>query len=213
MPFVQNRTACFAFNTIYEYVMARLFLSFSLILILTTTCQAQFGARGQVLKGSTTKGAEINGWDMGIHYWLRLKNYRLEFFPELTLSSVSFEQVQQKRFGVSVPLSLYFLEFKGDCQCPTFSKQNDLLKKGLFLQIVPALYTNQVAVTSPDSKTSYEDFDMGLGFGLDVGVNNLLTVTPLLHYVVNIHSNNSGEADGWARDIRFGIRLGFRPDY
>jgi hypothetical protein len=185
----------------------------------------QFGARTQYLsanvsaaqdESSTHRGA---GYEVGVNYWFRLKNLRIEFFPEINYGSVSVKatEVQAKtqihRFGAALPVSIYPLELKGDCKCPTFSKQNDLFKKGFFLQIVPTMQRTQSTLSTTDQSPWEQQLSLGLGAGLDIGVSDLVTVTPLVHYFSSLYNSAPDDMTIINDDVRIGIRAIVRLDY
>ena len=84
-----------------------------------------------------------NGIQFGIDYWARLKNYRVEFLPELNFSRftrfwanedgvITEEKINSNFLGLHLNTNFYVFDFKGDCDCPTFSKQGNDLQKGFF---------------------------------------------------------------------------------
>lgn len=133
------------------------------------------------------------GYAVGIDYWLRLKNYRVEFFPELSFAqhrrtdSVLFGNEVKfdfKRYAFSLNTNIYPFDFLGDCDCPTFSKQNTFFKKGFFLQVSPSVARWQNTWEQPavSTKASSTTFGVGLGAGLDIGLSDFATITPFVRY-------------------------------
>lgn len=133
-----------------------------------------------------------NGVAVGLDYWFRLKNQRIEFLPELnytSFESIHFENndfidevgFKIEFFSFYFNTNIYLLDFLGDCDCPTFSKQNNFFKKGFFIQISPGLtlpnfeYTNDQA-----SQSGSIQANIALGAGLDIGLTDLITLTPLI---------------------------------
>ncbi len=115
-------------------------------------------------------------YQLGLAYWTRLKNKRIEFYPSIFwqhLSSTNDSPVaiQENDFGSRIWIVAYPFDFGSDCNCPTFSKQNELLKKGFFMQLSPEYIF-----------TDNGDFSINAGMGLDIGITNLLTVSPSLNY-------------------------------
>lgn len=135
-----------------------------------------------------------SGFSIGIDYWWRLKNQRIEFLPEFNVGRYRQHNDLNQRFAHSfyslfLNTNFYLFDFKGDCDCPTFSKQGDLLKKGFFVQLSPGLSYVQYKLsfseaTSPDEliEASSEElvFSIGAAVGLDIGVTDLITITPLI---------------------------------
>lgn len=138
-----------------------------------------------------------------IHYWLRLKNTRIEFYPEAgyavgqpqgypenTTADFDFVEESMNAAWFRVPVRFYPLDFKGDCDCPTFSKQGNFIKKGFFLTVAPGLRWIQM-----DGNTGFQNngsietstgsftrdgisWTAGIGAGLDIGLSDALTLTP-----------------------------------
>ena len=128
----------------------------SLICALPCISQAQFGvsfgyqssdAPDWTFPNSVfqeTGGFESPGemYSIGIDYWFRLKNRRIEFLPELNYSwsesdfLISGNTIRTQFFSFFFNTNVYFLDLASDCDCPTFSKQNDFFKKGLFFQLL-----------------------------------------------------------------------------
>ncbi|NND09505.1 MAG: hypothetical protein HKN87_24305 [Saprospiraceae bacterium] len=193
---------------------------------------AQFGIRGQMVRAAipmpTSTDQSISqlshsGYDVGIHYWLRLPEHRIEFYPEITYANFSRSEptspadrpIDIDRYGLALPISLYPFDFRGDCDCPTFSKQNDLFKKGFFLQLVPSFYQVHSSFTDqPTAKTWKSQAGLAIGAGLDIGISDLVTISPLLHYYIEVlQTKSTSEGPLGEQEFRFGIRVAFRPDY
>lgn len=138
-----------------------------------------------------------SGYHIGVDYWFRLKNVRVEFFPELNFAQFSAdsdinstranENFKNQLLGFNFNTNFYILNFKGDCDCPTFSKQDPITNKGLFVQLSPGLaYTiNEYTYTDPLADVAFESnksfaFNIGLGLGLDIGISDLITLTPIV---------------------------------
>jgi hypothetical protein len=132
------------------------------------------------------------GYAFGINYWFRLKNYRVEFLPEL---SVGFSEADWTRPDNNNELTFkhttanfffntqfYFLDIKGDCDCPTFSKEGPTFEKGLFLFLSPGLTSLQTKASSATEAADEQTFSVsiGAGIGMDFGISDFFTITPLL---------------------------------
>lgn len=134
-----------------------------------------------------------SGFKVGVDYWFRLKNYRVEFTPEL-----SYSRFQHKKSSPSdasmyeftsnfanfyFNTNLYFLDLKGDCDCPTWSKEGSFINKGIFIQLSPGI---SYMGNKLKHETTYKDSDMvfslGLGLGVDIGVTDVVTVTPMVSF-------------------------------
>ncbi len=194
---------------------------------------------GQI-KESEWFGSEIT---VGLDYWFRVKDKRIEFFPEIAYSLKSEVtsadgldpfSLERSRFGFGINTHFYVLDFGGDCNCPTFSKQGDLIQKGFFLMVNPGIDFNQYKLNGGTENTEVSKhsdiaFRMGLGAGLDIGINDLLTITPFV--VMNYYPSLNPESVTALRSalcpfcdlvptentrntqLQIGLRVGFRPDY
>ncbi|MEM6770899.1 MAG: hypothetical protein AAF597_09970, partial [Bacteroidota bacterium] len=129
---------------------------------------------------------DIFDWNIGselsVGYWFRLKNKRVEFIPTLYYAQHSSDlEVDLGTFGFEFNVNVYPFDFGGDCDCPTFGKQGPKLEKGFFIHLTPgyAFYN----LTSPVATfESASGLTLGGGVGLDIGITNLLTITPLASY-------------------------------
>lgn len=171
-------------------------------LLMTTHLHAQFGINAayrfnnapdlKIIKSfdGTNDEFEVlsNGFSIGMDYWFRLKNYRIEFLPELNYGQYNRnlqtddETIALKSGAASFFLNtnIYFLDLLGDCNCPTFSKQGPTINKGIFLQLSPGLtYWNQSYTSqSGDNEASNITFSIAAGLGVDIGITDLITLTP-----------------------------------
>lgn len=184
-----------------------------------------------------------NGWSLGLDYWVRLKNYRVEFLPELNYSQFKKEgqtgytnpaDFSNRFYSFFLNTNIYPFDFAGDCNCPTFSKQGQFLKKGFFLQVSPGITYLQGKVTFEqpvvENEKTFESTalaaSIGAGAGLDIGISDFMTLTPMLslRYFPNakweslskyvgsdIYAPTSTESAIWQWSA--GVRLGFRLDY
>lgn len=230
--------------------MYRLLFSLLLCLSLSTISQAQIGVSGHYLSGQaddweftfpTTRQPSISlpgeGWQVGIDYWFRLKNLRIEFLPTLALSNQSQDllldlntlKTEMKGYHLFFNTNFYFFDFKGDCDCPTFSKQGPSLQKGLFLQVSPGYSSLNFSITDDENKAQLEStdsqFSIGIALGLDLGLSDFLTISPQLgaRYYPSANwealgfDTVNGFQEGVAAESNLlqytaGIRLGLRFD-
>ncbi len=217
-------------------------------LFFALSVSAQFGVKGSyhfsdaadwkvpTNNGTSTESLIGNGWSVGVDYWFRLKNYRMEFLPELNFSQLN-QQVDNAEWSNQVNFSsfffntnIYLFDFKGDCDCPTFSKQGPRLEKGFFLQVSPGLTFAQSEIEFNGNTLKADDLavSIGLGAGLDLGVSDLVTVSPMagFRYFPNISWDSlAGTPDDEVPSLAVedtsssltqwyaGIRIGFRLDY
>ena len=104
------------------------------------------------------------------------------------------EQINSNFLGLHLNTNFYIFEFKGDCNCPTFGKQGPDAKKGFFIQVAPGIdYVFNSFKNSEETKTASDLVpSIGLGIGIDFGLSNLITLTP----VVKVHQYFGVEWDG-----------------
>ena len=177
-----------------------------------------------------------SGLEYGVNYWFRLKNYRVEFLPEISYASskadnlnagiVSSHRLTSYNFNFNV--QIYALDFEGDCNCPTWSKDGDLIKKGFYWLLSPGISKHSIStnVTTEDlliEDTSITSMRLGAGLGLDIGIADFLTISPFALYSINFGNNWENQANEYGgipaentsslNQLHFGMRLIFRPDY
>lgn len=179
-------------------------------------------------------------YGLGIEYWLRLKNVRIEFFPELSYSQSSFESetatsdahnFQINSGGLLIKTHFYVMDFNGDCDCPTFSKDGNFFTKGFFLAVAPVLRLEHRKINALDD--SFQGSSMQiygqvqLGTGIDFGATKALTITPFFNYIItpSVQWQDIGSAyadpissfidEGISahRAFQFGMKFNYRLDY
>ena len=179
----------------------------------------------------------------GVDYWLPMKAYRIDFLPEINFQRTSNAieladftgqaEVQLSNTWLSLFLNanIYFLDLEGDCDCPTFSKSGGFLQKGLFLQASPGASWIQSKVENEGIAADSDDiaFSAAVGLGLDIGLSDILTLTPLAGYRYYLPTrweslgseafitSPSGDAgirseESSIRQFYAGLRLGLRLD-
>lgn len=175
-------------------------------------------------------------YTFSVNYWFRLKNTRIEFLPELSLRMNSGQDNDVSHFAktgsldVKLNTQVYLFDLGGDCNCPTFSKQGNFLQKGFYVAGIIGGSWRQYRIIQggsgedPGSIKSQGILAIaGLGTGLDIGLSDLVTVSPWANYEWHFGSEwerlsdwSPGEA-GLEKSplsyLRIGIRLLFRPDY
>ena len=229
-----------------------LFLAFFLFINISS---AQFGISARYSKNSVKEWNNTyqsianedlslfdSGIEIGLNYWFRLKNYRVEFLPEITYTqaettnlSASVDAISHKLSSISfnANVQIYPLDFEGDCDCPTWSKDGNIVKKGFYWLLSVGLSQYTVATEIPQTlERSIEDVSgltprVGAGLGLDIGLGDLLTISPFAIYYLNVGSNawdNQALAYNSSADLltdnsasinqlQLGLRFIFRPDY
>jgi hypothetical protein len=196
-----------------------------------TSLFSQFGLQSHlVLATFETELAAENpssfrheGIQVSANYWFRLENIRIEFYPEISYSFFNHRHPTDalsktftfSQIGLAAPISIYPFDLGSDCNCPTFSKQNETFKKGFFIQVTPGYYLSNYnpVDTNPDSTRKANYFGFGVGLGLDVGLSDLITLSPIISYFT-FPNTKSDIASTWlVDDIMIGFRILFRPDY
>jgi hypothetical protein len=224
--------------------MARIFTATILFIFLSEICLGQYGVR---IKYNTTEfrtwdspfNDEYNtsgqmltaGYEAGLDYWFRLKKKRIEFMPEVayayhrtTYDRGAVSMVDMSDIHFNFHTHIYALDMGNDCNCPTFSKDGGTIDKGLFFHLTPGISYHNVStelrdqsLDGPSSPTGMS-FRMGLGAGVDFGISDLWTLTPVISY----YFRSSLEWEGLEENVisvvnphilQFSLRLGFRPDY
>jgi len=174
--------------------------------------------------------------EVGVDYWFRLKNLRIEFMPEIAMglkTSSAYSNVGAETdfsyFAFIFNTQIYAFDLKGDCDCPTFSKQGPALDKGFFFTVAPGLIynTKELALESLEDTFSSNQVNLriGIGAGYDIGINDLITITPVVQYnlapgvkfldLLNVAPtvSNAELLTSGLNQIQFQLRFGFRPDY
>lgn len=178
---------------------------------------------------------------LAIDYWFRLKNVRIEFLPTLafrkfdspinhTISSAIDNRFAEAQFvGFHFNTNFYPFDFGSDCDCPVWSKDKKIFKKGFFIQLSPGVdYVSQVynfTAFDTQQQQKAEDtgayFSVGGGIGLDIGLSDFITISPMvgLRYFPNVKWNSllqdaKTEPIGAAKLTQpfAALRLGFRFD-
>ncbi len=143
----------------------------------------------------------LSGYNVGVNYWFRLKKKRVEFFPTITYSQyktlhdleadfnlADLLLFQTSFLGAHFDTRIYPFDFGSDCDCPVWSKQNDLLKKGFYIMLSPGV--DRIETRLEDLKNHEIRPSLGAGFGLDLGISDFLTVSPFFT------ARYTSEADG-----------------
>ncbi len=180
---------------------------------------------------------------IGLNYWHRLKKYRIEFLPEVSYAVKNTEEniigivatpnikLGLTRFGVQYNTLIYPMDLEGDCNCPTWGKDGDFLKKGLFFMLSPGVDYMLFDSEIDGIKGNLEalTFKIGIGGGIDIGISEQITLSPFV--MVNFYPSVSSISmnavrnnvciqcnietidDTFNSQVSAGIRLHFRPDY
>jgi hypothetical protein len=164
--------------------------------------------------------------EFGIDFWFRLKEKRIEFMPELAVnlsdSKINDITGNHNLYLFYFNVHIYPFDFIGDCDCPTFSKEGNSLKKGFFVHIDPFIGLSQKIYSSTTQKFHALTFGARAGVGIDFGISDLITLSPKISYIYfseqdwSSFSNFTGEMYNIVespKGLQAGFRLGFRFDY
>ena len=162
-----------------------------------------------------------------IDYWFRLRNKRVEFLPTVFFQQSNDWPYDYNRYGIQWNTNFYPLDFGDDCNCPTFSKQNETFKKGFFIQLSPELGVWNLELKHDDIldndvklEKSFQ-FSIGAGVGLDIGLSELITLTPIARYRYSLplkwpeleeYPSLEFESESSIRSWEYLLRLGLRFD-
>ena len=222
--------------------MKRISIVISILLFISLSANAQFGVRGAYSGNSAptwnTFFDNIDGrnqsvfsssYQLTLDYWLRLPNKRIEFYPNISFhqANTTLEgsniDLQIRQLGAGLITHFYVLDFVGDCECPTFGKDGGILKKGLFLMTGVGADYAQKSIGIEALTDGNIDIKASFGLGVDIGISNLVTVTPFIQYQryfdVSWHElgipfgQESRNVSASMNQFQLGIRVGFRPDY
>ena len=163
------------------------------------------------------------GYAAGVNYWFRLKNRRIEFLPELSYeqyeNTAGTSNFEHRILSFYFNTNIYPFDFESDCDCPTWSKTGNFFTKGFFIQLSPGIWQLR---NRYETDQQYEDENLtwaiGGGAGLDLGISDFLTVTPMvkMYYSPDKSWNNlpgfSSESVAVSSNIRqlyAGLKIGF----
>lgn len=148
-----------------------------------------------------------NHLDFSAHYWTRLRDARIEFQPGIIYQYYLSSNFADHALGITIPTHFYILDMLNDCDCPTFSKNDYLVEKGFFIRLAPS-FIRPFADKDLWSNPGIAEGEIGIG--LDVGLSDLVTITPLLEYKHQFYVNSSLPSSGY---INLGISVLLRTDY
>jgi len=182
---------------------------FFIFLLIGPSIHAQVGVIGSyftqripewetAIVGNTSSNRILeNGYSVGVDFWMKpLEEWRLELYPEMVFSNSTSELIIGSNteslalttVGFNLNVNIYLLNFKSDCDCPTFSKQESFFEKGLFLQLSPGFHYLNGAYEIDNSfdlqKSTLNDWvpQLGIGLGVDIGLTDFITITPIVKY-------------------------------
>ena len=216
--------------------------TYLILFLFPIACFGQFGGNVRYIFGQseTLELAHISqdGIQASVEYGFRLKQKRVEFHPGLgyrfTLDKPNFEGTMHS-FDLDFNTAIYPFDFAGDCDCPTWSKDGTLIKKGFFIEVSPGIayqtlqrnfIVSDVAggeLEPTDIGSSNLLLKLGASVGLDIGISEQFTITPML----TISMLSDAEWEGLNRQaysqptdleledfsyLGAGIRVAYKPD-
>ena len=200
-------------------------LSLCLLVCLPVCCFCQLGlnVRYQIGQSDILEANRIgqNGVQGSIEYHFRLKENRVEFHPGIgyrTTFNQSGMMGYFSSFDLDLATSIYPFDFEGDCNCPTFSKDGEVFKKGFFFELIPGigyqlLKRIEAEPSEPENlpiKTKNVVFKLGGAAGLDLGFSDHFTMTPMISATfVSAEDWNGLNLDGSGGKLDDYMYLGF----
>lgn len=160
-----------------------------------------------------------------LDYQFKLKDTRIEFYPYVSYHTASSSlrltpsSIELRQFGMGLRSHFYIFDMIGDCECPTFTKQGSILKKGFFLSAGLGADLSSKKIGSAAFDDQNIDIKFSAGLGLDLGINELLTLTPFASFQyypsISWHElrvpfgGSSGNVETSLSQIQLGLRVGF----
>lgn len=166
---------------IYYLMRAKLLILFFFFAGFTTKGQIGLQGHYHTLNSLDEQSTVYNSFTGGLDYWFRLPRVRLEFRPFLGVEHLQSRSSNLSFQGLTFEMQTLFypMDWFNDCQCPTFGKTNDFIKKGFFLTVAPFAST---PISTPEAWDSGAEFIWGLkaGAGLDIGLSDYVTLSPFI---------------------------------
>lgn len=213
-------------------------ISLAALLWLVPTIRAQVGLQGgfgslrssewtRAIETRTTSSLNAApGWYTGIDYWFRLKKKRIEFnlaalYGQYDQGLSQGGKLKIQQVGLLGFVNVYPLDLGSDCYCPTWSKSGDVFSKGFFLQVFAGGVQLDKSLRHPQLELDHDQMlpVVGIGVGLDIGVSEPITLTPMIRYGwmpgAEWPGLEEGEKDRKLTTVGMlwaGLRLGFRFD-
>jgi len=139
------------------------------------------------------------GYTVGLEYWFRLPDFRVEFLPEIsygtfdnkfigrTLEANTMES-ELSIIAFAFNTQIYIFDMEGDCNCPTWGKDGSFFNKGFYLMAGPGIsyiqHTSNIAFDGTANEVEENNLRLLLsaGVGFDIGITKALTVTVFGRY-------------------------------
>ena len=175
----------------------------------------------KVAPQSLNENEKNQGFALAVDYRNRLKSYRLEFGPELSLQMVNIKSlpfdtigldngrlIRQNAIGLRFPVTAYPLDWE-TCNCPTFNKKGLWFKQGFFTQISPGyeLRIPQWELENTDAKIQHF-LSLGIQLGIDFRIAKQIVISPVVGVRHLFGLNESKSFLSSPNQIELGIRIG-----
>jgi len=115
------------------------------------------------------------------------ENYRIQFhlnaghaFSKTSLETRTFEL---RQIDLSLSSKIFLLSLEADCDCPTFSRDAGLLEKGFYVELIAGASSYNATLTDVfELNDKGIGLKLGLGMGLEIGINDQITISPYVRY-------------------------------
>jgi len=160
-----------------------------------------------VIEASYANESDIfqNAIGFGAGYRYFPHQTRIGYVPEIGISyaknekSALFQQEGLTKYillqaYLSLSIQIFPLDLEGDCNCPTFGKQNDFFKKAFFLKFIPGLAYQNLQLENINANSVNHNFvySFGFGTGINLALSQKLSIAPEVSYHF-IYSENWNE--------------------
>lgn len=143
----------------------------------------------------------LNSTAFRLGYAFQFKNLNVEFMPEAHFArfhqrfeeNIGFNahQFSNTVIGLDLVGHIYFLDIKSDAKLPAVQRKGSFLKKNLFLRTSVGVQHFDANYRPPSDGSTFFLFSTwnnawvataGLGLGLDIGLSDFLTVSPIVEF-------------------------------
>ncbi len=160
------------------------------------------------------------------------ENYRVQFhlnagtaFSKTTQIDRIDRSFKLRQIDLSLSSKIFLLSLEADCDCPTFSRDAGLLEKGFYVEFIAGASSYNAKMRDVyDVNDKGFGLKLGLGMGIEIGINDQVTVSPYVRYNrffnnewtglqaaiadLDVTEINSGSDISPINQISGGIRLG-----
>jgi len=154
----------------------------------------------KLIAETADKDQQIFDWKAGVGFAYRIfpHEFRLGYRPGLHVfygqkELIIADQTPTQNYRIiqsylSFPVQVFPFDLWGDCNCPTFGRQNDFFQKAFYLEFLPAISIKQLSYSNSNVSTSVLNVaaHVGFGAGLNIAMNKLLTFSPMLSYHIGM---------------------------